>query len=356
MLSSNIATQALLLAVLAVALGGNDAWAQQITQPIDKLESRNAFAVQTDNDIFMGSDRDYSAGLEIAWTFAAQRDRETAHNLRTWMLGAQGMRVFGRRRYDLLGSRISLGTKMLTPGDLRATELVEDDRPYSGWTYAEFAFDGRTGNTVDTFALTAGIVGPVSQAGDFQRGIHKALGNLEPQGWDNQLDNEFGLVVEFEQNQRLFHSESIAGLELEVVNTRNLSLGNIDTSASAGLRLRAGQNIRSDFKRHPYNGDPELEPTKLPEEYEFLTEGRGPRLYLDLGFVGSFVARNLFLGGNTFEDSHSVDKRNSVGQLNAGLTWENHRIRIGLQYIYTTNEFEQQNGGHAFNSLTVTFR
>jgi len=350
---------ALAAVLAALALGAVGLPAQTFVQTADRLEETDAFTVQTDNDIFVNSDRDYSAGLELTWTSAAQENWEIPDGLRPWQFGALGLRLFGRQRYDLLGSRVSIGTKMFTPADLRATELLEDQRPYGGWTYLRFAFDGRAGNTINTFALTAGIVGPASQADDLQEGIHEVLGNLEPQGWDNQLDNEFGLVLEFEQTQRLFYADSLASLEVELTNVRNLALGNVDASATTGLRLRAGRNIRSDFKVAPAAQamtDAGFASADANGAEGLPSADRRSKLYFDFGALGSFVARNLFLDGNTFEDSHSVDKRNWIGEINAGIGYENEKVRVGLHYIYTSKEFDLQDGGHGYNALSVTFR
>ncbi len=65
--------------------------------------------------------------------------------------------------------------------------------------------------------------------------------------------------------------------------------------------------------------------------------------YFFVGAQGRAVARNLFLDGNTFEDSRSVDSKALVGDLSGGLSmfWGN-AVRLDAVVTYRTEEFEDQ--------------
>ena len=75
------------------------------------------------------------------------------------------------------------------------------------------------------------------------------------------------------------------------------------------------------------------------------------------GNVGRAVARNIFLDGNTFADSDSVDKIPFVADLNAGLAITYGRVRTSYAIVYRTKEFhEQDSDGDVFGTITLGIR
>ena len=70
----------------------------------------------------------------------------------------------------------------------------------------------------------------------------------------------------------------------------------------------------------------------------------------------AFVARNIFLDGNTFSDSHSVDKKLLVGSATAGLAVAWKGARIALTHVWRTKEFDGQDQPDRFGSLSVSVR
>jgi hypothetical protein len=73
------------------------------------------------------------------------------------------------------------------------------------------------------------------------------------------------------------------------------------------------------------------------------------------GFNTSAVLRNIFLDGNTFRDSHSVDKKPFVLQGIAGVAVIVHRFKITYAYVYQTKEYETQNEDQEYVSMTVSY-
>ena len=66
--------------------------------------------------------------------------------------------------------------------------------------------------------------------------------------------------------------------------------------------------------------------------------------YLFTHINGRYVLRDIFLDGNTFEDSHSVDKKNFVASSTAGLILEFRNFELGYTYTVTSEQFEGQDG------------
>jgi len=69
----------------------------------------------------------------------------------------------------------------------------------------------------NSLLLNAGIVGPWSYAQEAQRLIHDLRGLDHPNGWDNQLHDELGLMVVYERMWRWPKHERRSGLDWEVL-------------------------------------------------------------------------------------------------------------------------------------------
>ena len=78
--------------------------------------------------------------------------------------------------------------------------------------------------------------------------------------------------------------------------------------------------------------------------------------YVFAGAEARAVARNIFLDGNTFSDSHSVDKNPLVSDLNIGLAITYDQFRVGYTLNYRTREFEDQSDPQIFGALNFGYR
>jgi len=70
---------------------------------------------------------------------------------------------------------------------------------------------------------------------------------------------------------------------------------------------------------------------------------------------GRAIARNLLLDGNTFRDSHSVDKEPFVADVMGGAALIIHRFKITYTYVYRTREFKTQKGEQHFGSISIAY-
>jgi len=69
---------------------------------------------------------------------------------------------------------------------------------------------------------------------------------------------------------------------------------------------------------------------------------------------GRAVARNVFLDGNTWRESRSVDKETLVGDLQwgAAVTWKG--VRASYTHVRRTREFETQGPSSDFGAFAVS--
>lgn len=249
----------------------------------------------------------------------------------------------------------ALGQSIFTPGDLERSDLIEDDRPYAGWLYLGIGLmsDHKYGhgffkNRHDSLELNFGIVGPSSQAEQVQDFSHRVRGAKKPNGWNHQLKDEPGLMLIYNRQWRAHYSLKLNGLGFDLSPHIGGALGNVMTYAAGGVTLRFGRHLGGD------NGIPLIQPS-LPGS-GYFTRRPGFGWYLFAGAEGRAVLWNIFLDGNSYQDSHSVDKKPLVGDLQAGLvlTWEDYRL--SFTSVYRSKEFDGQNSSTQYGSVSLSTR
>jgi lipid A 3-O-deacylase len=310
---------------------------------------RGVFTVQYENDIFAGTDRHYTNGVRLSYTSPGLRQQiPWAADALEWLYpfdaGADAR------------LRVSLGQSMFTPDDIEVSELIVDDRPYAGWLYAGLALSvdarqdlfGTQYDIQDTLEVELGVVGPASLAEETQKFVHEIINATEPKGWDNQLRNEPGLLIVLERKLRT-PPLTWGSMEADAVPSATVALGNIEISAGVGSVFRFGQGLEVDF------GPPKIRPNLAGRTY-FERNQRKFNWYVFAGGEGRFVAHDIFLDGNTFRDSHSVDKKNLVGTLQAGFAASYENVRMTFSYIVRSLEFDNQESAARYGAISLSYR
>jgi hypothetical protein len=233
---------------------------------------------------------------------------------------------------------LEIGQEIFTPELLSTSELVSNDRPYAGWLYVGTGLRRRGPGlgarpAMETIRLDLGIVGPSALAQETQAIAHEK----DPKGWENQLDDEFGVALRYEQRY-LFAARGASGWGADFIPAAHFSLGNIDTHFGLSVLARSGINVPNEF---------EAPATRTPARWG---------AYLFVSADGRVVGRNIFLDGNTFEDSHHVDKETLVADLRAGLVLVLKRVELVAALDWRSPEFEEQSSRDAFGSATVRYK
>lgn len=315
-----------------------------ITQPAragdPDLSIRGVFySISVENDRFGNQDRRYTSGLKIS-TLRAEESLPKV--LRRNLKRIPFFPEHGKKRFGL-----QLGQSMFTSDDISQTCPPQDERPYAGWLYTNIQVNSDTGARLDQFQVTLGVVGRYALADQFQKTVHKLFDAVEPRGWDTQLENEPGLMVSY---QRKWHAErgffDLNGLEIGFTPHLGGSLGNVYTHLAVGGIFRAGFNLPQDY------GPPLISPSTAGTDF-FVPSNRFG-WYLFAGFEGRAVARNIFLDGNTFRSSRSVDKKYWVGELLGGVVLTVKRYRLAYTHVLRTKEYRGQKGNDMFGAITVT--
>ena len=76
-------------------------------------------------------------------------------------------------------------------------------------------------------------------------------------------------------------------------------------------------------------------------------------VYVFGGAEGRVVGRNIFLDGNTWQSSHSVDKIPLVADLKGGCAVHYRGVSLAYTYVVRTREFTQQVSAQKFGSVSI---
>lgn len=325
---------ALLMAVWVFAgLGSGDVRAQ--------VKDEGILTAQFENDAFANSDDQFTHGMRIAYMAPEDHVPEWAKRL------ADLAPPFDAQRSKR--AVYGLSQSIFTPSDISIRALIPDDRPYAGWLNFSVGLISVGDSFLDNLELGIGVVGPASFAEDVQKTWHEWFGFQRPQGWHHQIGNEPALQINFERKWRaLWKPFGIGGLGADVTPHAGINLGNVLTQGAAGLTLRIGDDLPNDY------GPPRIRPS-LPGSDYFITRD-AYSWYVFVGAEARAVAHNIFLDGNTFRDSHSVDKKHVVADFQAGIAVIFGGVRFAYTQVFRTREFHTPDAPEQFGALSVSVK
>ena len=303
--------------------------------PVHAADEPGTFTTVFENDLFFRIDRDYTNGIEFNWSpSASQRLPEFLAGLAPSLLPHDTTRV-----------SYSLGQMMFTPEDTAVYDPPPTQRPYAGYLYGALALTSIGPGTEEQLRVQLGAIGPASLAADSQDLVHRLRGFALPQGWHTQLRDEPGLVVSYQVTQQAVSLALPGDFAFDIKANAGGAIGNVFDYASAGAVARLGINMPTD------NGPPQIEPGR-PSSY-YYDSGPGLGAYIFAGIQGRAVARNLFLDGNSFADSRSVEKQNFVGEMSFGGALDFERFRLSFVHVIRSREYQTQAGFDQFGTLSL---
>lgn len=178
-----------------------------------------------DNDFFSATDQYYTQGVRLEYIAPVFQQSPV--------------------RYLLLHSNtattryagIAIERDGFTPSGIRIMGIPIGDRPYAGTMFlSQFSILLNNEKQTRIFSqLDLGMMGPVVGGKEEQTGIHKAIGNILPLGWEYQIANDVivNYTVQFEKG--LLNKEHI-----NLTGFVQGRMGTLYTDASVGTMLRLG--------------------------------------------------------------------------------------------------------------------
>jgi hypothetical protein len=186
-----LAHSALAVAALAVAGAVSAQDLRRNSFDDSSWSSDRGFSFQLDNDLFSGAHRDQDYSWGAALTLASPRPRGIAKpldrardHIEGWFTtGDAGASAFGPETHAT-----QFGILAMTPSTLRSDAPLYGDRPFANLVFisaAQMRVLGE-GNRARFSSFTVGGLG-LQAAEALMRGMHRAVGDELPQGWEHQI-------------------------------------------------------------------------------------------------------------------------------------------------------------------------
>ncbi|MDP0496726.1 MAG: lipid A deacylase LpxR family protein [Verrucomicrobiota bacterium JB024] len=331
-----------------------------------KAASIDNFSFKSENDVYAGTDKWYTNGLQFNWTLADVRTWDTPTDSEAWAQSSFSAKLPDWAQFmvstlpfsedyenNLYRLNFSVGQNMYTPADITISAPQPTQRPWAGWLYMNPSFVVQSDERMDVLELSLGVIGPWSLASDTQKKFHDIIGSNSPQGWSNQLHNEVVFYLSWQRYWRVLLTEETHNtFGADFIGNVSGTAGTVYVYGNAGFMLRAGYNLPQDFGTSlirpagtygtPVNdGDPRLSDSTDFSIYGFV----GTQQYL--------MGRNIFLQGNTFESSPSIDMKTWVGDFSAGIGATTGPVMVNFTMNWRSNEFDGESGGQWFGSLNL---
>lgn len=292
-----------------------------------------------------GSDNAYSSGLKISYIYAES-------NVPTWANAIMNRSKALKKALQGSPSNFgfSLGHQIYTPNDTLRKDLIKDDRPYAAWLYAGFSALFQTPEQSHALELDLGIIGPEAIGKIVQNGFHNLIGTYEAEGWEHQLKTEPTIQLAYQQRLRFIEITLSDQKYFDLIPFFGGGLGNVSVDAHLGAMVRIGNLLSDDLgpaRPSMTNGDNFVNPvSKGPPKTSF---------YIFASGQGLAIARNIFLDGNTFRDSHHVTKYPFILETEFGIIGHFKQLSGSWRFVTRSPEFKQRSVINSFASVSVGY-
>jgi lipid A 3-O-deacylase len=320
-----------------------------------QADGHKTFTLYFENDLFKGTDRQYTNGIKLTWLSQDLRHFREDPRIPQWSYPVIERLPFGSRPGSQKTVSFSIGQNIYTPEDIKVPDLMVDDRPYAGITYLGLGFHTKDSQKMDTLEINLGMIGPHSYAEQTQKLVHKWVGSAEPQGWRHQLKDEPILNLFYERKWRFKQLSMGSGWGVDWIPHLGAAVGNAWTGLNLGSQIRFGWNLPNDFGTFVIRPGSDTNAPLDENDPRLFAPFHRLGVHLFAGVDGRYMARYIFLDGNTFRDSHSVNKKPLVGNFVLGVGIIFHRLKISYAHVFQTKEFYSQRDAQSFGSITLSF-
>ena len=328
-------------------------------QGVARADGSDRITILEENDsIYFNSDKHYTQGLRASdfapaigpksgWNFPFKLANEIASPLfEDQGTGPDSQPLDYTRHYAVF-----FGQSIFTPQNLVLKPPDPHDRPYGGWLYVGTSLLQETNrDMLENLELDLGVVGPGALGKQVQNNFHQLIGVAQARGWSSQIQNEPGAMLTYERLWRvplLGHGDYGA----DIVPQLGATVGNVFTYGEAGAMLRVGKNLQADYGpvrvRPALSGTDYFDGSHLDGNFGY---------YFYIAAQGRAVGRNIFLDGNSFRTSPSVQKKVLVADTLAGfsLFWSNS-WRLDFSAGRRTREFVGQESSDVMGTAAISF-
>lgn len=240
------------------------------------------------------------------------------------------------------------GQVLQTAIDISVKDLVEEDAPYVGllaWEVSLLAYDDAVSDEV---GLILGAVGPMAGGEFVQSFVHDFTGANQPQGWDNQINNEFVFRVQARRTWRIYKKNlgsDLFNTQFDFLSGIDGGIGNLRSDFATGIGVRFGQQLSKNV------GSATVFPVQKFNGLNYSPYG----WFLFFNASVGYVANDIFMNGNTFHDSHSVALIHQQMAFSTGIMANIYDFSILYTLLRISDEYQGQAEPSRFGSVAITY-
>jgi hypothetical protein len=311
-----------------------------------------------DNDLFASADDGYTNGVRLSFVSPDLSDFGNDERLPSWLKSVNHRLSFFRASEMGLQRNmvVTLGQQMYTPDErfIDEVDLIEEDRPYAGWLYLGFGYQVSHHKRLETAVVNVGVVGPASLAEQSQHAVHDLRGFDRFRGWDNQLNNELGLQLIYRQKNKALNYLNESHWGQDFITHWGGSLGNVATYLEAGAEWRLGWRLPRDFGTSSASPGGDNSSPGSVFDNRIRQKGFGG-MHVFIAVNGRWVLHDITLDGNTFSNSHSVDKEPLVGVASVGVATTFSNWKLSFSRRFSSDEFKGQGDEVGYGSFSLSY-
>jgi len=291
---------------------------------------KNEFGFRSENDSYLaqGQDRYYTNGLSL--NFRSAIDQSTLRN----------------QKLNKVIWEIEAGQKIFNPQSGSILDIDFIDRPFAAYLYggaaAHFLYNSETNLKL---SLQAGTVGPAAKGREAQEFLHNNFGFYKIDGWQWQVNNEFGINSTVEFNKLI---NRLRSGKTDFIFSSYLNAGNTFAGAGAGLIFRLG-NINplhsSAISQSTISNNAK---TKTEKEFFFYAK---PMLH--------FIAYDATIQGGLFRNDKGAvvfDQKPLVFSQQAGAIFSVNRWTADFSVVFKSKEIKSFARPHQYGSFALLYR
>lgn len=301
------------------------------------------FSFTFENDAFVRDDGLYTGGLIATWGYD-DVERLDEQTLPDWLAYLAQKSYLNTQRDKHYAISYSIAHLIQTAIEVKVEELIEEDAPYVGMFAWESELTTYDESTIDRLSLVLGMVGPAGGGEYVQKVVHEVIGASEPQGWDNQIGNEFIINLQGERSWRVY-DKTLESSEFDIITGRHGEIGNLRSDVGIGVGIRWGRGLQNNFSSV----------SAFPAQKINSAHNSPDGWYVFANTSAYYVANDIFIDGNTFQESHSVDLIHLQYGASFGVMANIYNWNIVYTLLQLSDQYHGQNERSRFGSLTLTY-
>jgi len=296
-----------------------------------------------ENDSFTREDDNYTSGVNAGFVSGTRELSGFTQFLADTIVRPKGAAV---ARHGIM-----LTHAFYTPDNLRPIEFQPAEHPYAGLFTTEVTWIVQQRHRVDRFSVEIGLVGDSVLAEHVQRATHDITGDVDPQGWDTQVDDEPLLNLHYNVQKRFLRDHTFLGLPVDLIVGGVASAGNRYTGLGGSTTLRWGPGIGSTFslprvRTALHGGVGHFTPRHDGKFQWFIFGGGDVRA----------VAHNIVLDDSFFREDDFIDVKSSVwvADFEVGAVIQRGLYQGALSIVARSPQFDEENETQAFAALSLS--